>query len=484
VTAWKDNVLILCICLVAWGLSLPLRDSSCPPGWNYGSDTTTYLDLAANIQSGKGYVHGPGAHYYGANIDGPNVSTYHNVHILPGYPLLLVAGNWAVGPARSPYAVAFLLFFLLMVCTFAMARRLFGTVLPKRWLWIAFILFFALQPIFILQLQAIGRDLASTTFLTIYLYALLVLFQRERAGFAVILATLAGLILAASVRTNIFAFLLPLLVGLVGYFGMTHHSRKALIVAVNVAVAVACILAWGFYLRQYTGRFLLGTDQGSSLYTNFIFPLAPPAEIRRDENAANALFQSEIKNGLSIEHAMADTSDFYHQRTIDYLHQHPSHLGPVTVKNIARTFWEKDYYWLPKLLYVKWRAGGLDRYEQFRAAFRNEHSRVVLALFGAFYAICYLLYIAVPVVSLILFPVIVGIRVIKSRSWAGSALPETFFLAAGWALAALIFLGATSILGAAQPRYRMPVAAVSYLSLLGILGWWRLRRGGHGNQIP
>jgi len=471
----QETLIIGSLCLVSWLFSSSLRDSSCPPDWNFGSDTTTYTNLAANMLAGKGYVLGPDTPYYGSAVTGDASTYFHCMHILPGYPLLLVLCDQLVGQAHGPYLLAFLLFVIMSLCVYGAGKVLFGGILSSRVLWTTFIIFQIFQPILILQLQAIGRDLAATAFTAAFVFALVLLFKTDRPGW--LLAVFLGITTMASVliRTNNFALMLPVLAVGSLFFWHKRQPRKTCIVAGATLLTVACLILWGLYLKKYVGRFMLGTDQGSSLYSNFVYRSQGPKSFERDTPQITAHFNERLAHGVSIEQALAESGQEYQNIAIQFLRENPGKLPRLVLFHVAVVFFDKDYFWMPRLLYVKWSGAPMKDYDyNFKKIFHDQTSLLPRGVYWTAHWGSYFIYIVFPMLCLLAVPLAYMRR--KLSPSQNKQDPDYLFPLALLSSSAILFLLATSVLGMAMARYRMPVSAISYCCILCLMALWRKPR--------
>lgn len=469
----KESLLILALCAGAYFLSSRLPDAPLTPNWNFGSDSNVYMDLADNIMSGHGYVHSPGIDYPGTGIHSKNASYIHSLHLLPGYPLLLAGSMRLFGYRDGPYSLAFILFSLMAFCSFATAKLLFRDRLQPRTLWTAFILFQILQPILLLQLQAIARDLASACSISIFVFLLLRLTQTKQTGFLSSLLFLLSAFIAVCFRTNVFALMLPLVLSFGLYFVHRKELKKAALLGMSILVVVICVAGWSLRLKRLTGVSMLGIDQGIGLYVNYAY-FNVPVEVR--EQAArdiSSFFERRLQAGDSVDQSELAVCRAYQKKAVDFLKENPLRAARITAKNLLITFLDKDYFWMPRILFIRSVGEPLQNYNSFHDIFARHFSWPRAALYEAANIACYLLYVAFPVGCLFFIP-LVGWRQYR-RSAGGSSETSNLFL---WltilAFSAILFLIATALFGA-QARYRMPVSIITYSCILGVV--WILSPG-------
>jgi len=56
----------------------------------------------------------------------------------------------------------------------------------------------------------------------------------------------------------------------------------------------------GLYLKKYVRRFMLGTDQGSSLYSNYVYRSQGPKSFERDTPQITAHFNERLLHGVRL----------------------------------------------------------------------------------------------------------------------------------------------------------------------------------------
>jgi len=448
---FKTGGLIVLLSLIPLSLTLTLRDSSCPSGKNYGSDSNLYWDLAENLLHRHALVFSPGVGYPGIGVRSQNPALIDDLCILPGYPALLVPFV-RFGEGVGPYVLAYLLYVLLSLLVFALAKELFGAALSKRAFWGWFMVYQILNPTWIVQLRALAQDLAATTLVAFFLWVVVRCWQSQRVTAKNLLAIALGTGVALSVRTNLLAFIGSMLVLLALLYWRDRRPRMMALPAVGLALAVSLMGVWGLHIQHLTGRFSFGTNAGYCMYFNYMSPHVPPAAIDKEVDAMTRTFNQELERTGSGNQASIQTASAYQRSALDFIKAYPAEASKSMAQSLQATFIGRDYFWLPRLWLLRLRDLPLEPY-----ADRPYHEQTqglskpaaTAALF--LQLLVYGVYILIPALALFL------------AAFFAREEPLLRFLA--WS--AIVFLVATGLI-IGQARYRMPVEVVMYLCALWI----------------
>jgi hypothetical protein len=458
----RSFFMVFLLSLGALSLSQTLRPSTASPEWGYGSDTTTYLDLAKNLTLFKRFVHSPGFGYPGIGIRVKNAGYSDNLYLMPAFPALLGIFLHSGTGLQGGYLLEYLLFFIMSLVVFATVWRLFGSILPAWLLWTSFIIFQILQPILLLQLQAIGIDLAAAcwTAAVIWLLVELVLtsFRQRLLGIGLILTSSA----AIATRTNLAAFLLPVFVGTMLLTQRTGRLKKTGWISLSIVAITLILTGFGNHLRELTGRSTLGLNAGYGLYVNYVYSEIPRAEADQTIDESSKIFNALVASGINENRAAALIDRHYAVLTWQFVRSHPSLSLRQLGYNMLRVFIGKDYFWMPRLVFVKSVGESLAMHDDRFHSLYAQTSIPFKIFYQLLNVLFYLLFILTPVAALVTFPIRAA-----QRNERQTLAPEDALMAI-FCASAIVFLFATGLV-LAQSRYRLPVLCIGYYALLGHL---------------
>jgi hypothetical protein len=332
--------------------ALPANISQKDPVYGYGSDNTSYWNLAGNLAKGLGFMNSPGFDFaYVHKIDQYTFGTQR----LPGYPLALAAVR-LIFHTDNPKGLAIQLFNLFLVfCnayfTVAVIKKLLPQVSPA-WFWL--VVFF---PPFLIYGDGIGTDLVTAMLLAGFCHFAL----KENASrwWAVFFAAWA-----VFTRANALFFVLPFLILQALFY---FRDKKKIILSFAGVLAIALVfIAWSFRNQKLSGSFVYAPYTGQQLVQNYINKIyrynKPAGEERYSRwqspaylkqryeellvaNQGN-LYAAEVK--LSNE-LTKDTLSLFWQRKITALKVYVRDVAQILTNewyffNVARTF-PSPYVW-------------------------------------------------------------------------------------------------------------------------------------------
>jgi hypothetical protein len=299
--------LLVGLMMVPLGITRLLSDASTPGGANYGSDSNVYWDLAQNIHARHQWVYSPGLNYPGIGVRSENHHYIDNLYVLPGYPLLLsTVSRWGI--ETGPYALAFALYVLLSVTLWILAGRLFANAASVRTLGIWFIVYQILNPTWIVQLRAIGQDLAAAVFATLFVLWAVRSWQEHHVSLQD--TFLMGISTAAAImiKTNVLAFILPVLALLALAFWFQHRRGKASLALIGILLGLGMTALWGVHLRDLTGRFSLGANMGYGVFANYVYNSTPKEQADEQIHTLTQRFEDALQKGVPINQASMDAA--------------------------------------------------------------------------------------------------------------------------------------------------------------------------------
>jgi 4-amino-4-deoxy-L-arabinose transferase-like glycosyltransferase len=449
--------LLVGLMMVPLGITRLLSDASTPGGANYGSDSNVYWDLAQNIHARHQWVYSPGLNYPGIGVRSENHHYIDNLYVLPGYPLLLsTVSRWGI--ETGPYALAFALYVLLSVTLWILAGRLFANAASVRTLGIWFIVYQILNPTWIVQLRAIGQDLAAAVFATLFVLWAVRSWQEHHVSLQD--TFLMGISTAAAImiKTNVLAFILPVLALLALAFWFQHRRGKASLALIGILLGLGMTALWGVHLRDLTGRFSLGANMGYGVFANYVYNSTPKEQADEQIHTLTQRFEDALQKGVPINQASMDAALNFQKISFQFIKTDPAKALKVAGRNIAAIFMGRDYFWLPQLLILRLSHQPLASHRglSYRAQTQSLSTGMKLfsfALNGLYYGI----YVLIPALCLLAFPFIKPSRGME----AGRPVLLVF------TYSAILFLIVTAfILGSV--RYRMPVQPIFYLCTLAV----------------
>jgi len=468
---WRDLAIIVLFSLSVFFLSFQLRDASCTPLYNFGSDSNLYIDLAQNLLHHRFLRYSPGIGYPGVTLRTTNPDYIHDLVLMPGYPLLLAIAYVVHDSPWTPYVLAYVLFLIMSIVVFLLGNLLYSEKLRPRVLWTSFIVYQMLQPILILQLQAIGQDFAATVFVAMALLALVWLFKSRGPGWRQALLLYAASAGMLFVRSNMAAFLFPLLAGSLWIAWQLENPGRLRILLGAFLVSLLVLGLWGTYLKSLTGRFMLGANQGFGMYINYAYYLLPQADVQSDIAQITHEFQERLKETGSADLAVLGANDSYQQKALDFIRHHHRLAIRTAWYNLKEILIGKDHFWMPRL--VALRLAGLPMAQNetdFWTLYKEMGHGWRRHIYDALERICYFIYVLVPLFSLGLMSLYFLKTLFRRFEISEDALP--WMIVGLSAVSSLIFLVATGFV-VAQARYRLPTAAISYTAFLGVLSLWQ-----------
>ncbi len=318
--AWLKISALVSLTLIVWGLSAWLRYQYFEPPelnhWGFGTDASTYWDLAGNMLAGRGFVDSPGlghafTGYINANYYAPNVAR------LPAYPLALAVARslWdavSVGYVLNVFSFGIILFF-----AYQLAKNIAFESQPV-WLYV-YIVLLAFSPVYLIYIQGIHSDLFSGVMIIAFSYHLLKI-NNVKTGQEVWIHTIASAVfgsIAILTRANLLVYVvLLLLFEMVRVF--RHLSRKYLFFVGIVILAV--IFGWSFRNYRIDDHFKLSNQMGFNLFLNYVYyEVRPNSEIWEwGHNARHEFMDDMVQKGNSVGFAEFELDRQLTSKTVEF----------------------------------------------------------------------------------------------------------------------------------------------------------------------
>ena len=318
--AWLKISGLVSLTLIVWGFSAWLRYQYFEPPeliqWGFGTDASTYWDLASNMLAGRGFVDSPGlghafTGYINADYYAPNVAR------LPAYPLALTVARSLWDAVEVGYVLNVFSFGIILFYAYHLTRY-FSFKSQTFWAYV-YIVLLAFSPVYLIYLQGIQSDLFSGVMIIAFTYHLLKI-NYAKTGQEVWIHTIASAVfgsIAILTRANLLVYVgLLLLFEIICVF--RHLAWKYLFFVGIVILAI--MLGWSFRNYRIADHFKLSNQMGFNLFLNYVYyEVRPTSEIWEwGHHARHEFMDDMIQQGYSAAYAEFELDLQLTSKTVEY----------------------------------------------------------------------------------------------------------------------------------------------------------------------